>query len=695
MRPDFTRPQRRQRTAFFMSRFLACGFILAFSLVSARATITFTLTIRQEVKPAYHSNYAQTWFYALPTVSDTSNPISYHRVESPTDSCSANFGTNSATSTLAFDNAAVFFDQLTNGNWKLWLNRETPAEVLYTFTITSVALATNPINPITISAPLDGAINVTNQPPYSWIGPANCDAINVSVDNLTSAALTGTATNWSAGPVLNPGTNFFRVASQKDATSDFMISAPTNEIFGLLNDWVAGNVNLEFRASAGFIVAGLPPSALAQALDAPGLIWETSGAADWFSQPTITRDGLSAARSGVIGNDVFTTIRTLIYGSNTITFWWRADSEGSADYVEFSDNGIYVDDLTGDTGWQKFTYPLAPGTAHWLEWTYYKDEAVTDGADAVFLDQVRLAGDPGFPEGEPLTFFLSISRHQPGAYQQANPDQTWLRALPVISGPTNPLSYHRVESPHNFCWANWGTTNTSSGSGLTLNFDDLTTELTNGPWKVWLNKETPAEQFYTFNLTVLAFNSNDLGGITITAPMNGATNISAAPTFTWSGLPSWDDLFVEASQERFGTNHQYAYDWPTPLTTNWANGPTLSSGTNYFSVRYQISSATNFSSSKPFLNWMVGAITFESTASTGFIVPPPVPRPLLNSGLSGSDFQFQFLSEAGRNHLVQSRPNLEVGIWENRTNLFGDGLLQTITLPIGNEPMEFFRVVTE
>lgn len=686
--------QRHRPSVLMKIRLVACGLWLVLSAVSAPGNITFSLRLSYEIPPAYHSNYAQSRFSAIPTLNDTNPPLSYHRVESPGAGSSANFGTNNNNTVAMFNNAANLFNQITNGYWKLWLNRDTPEELLYTFTISSAALDANPLGLITITAPQDGALNVSSNTPYTWTGPTNFATVEVLVGDF-GEQFAATETNWLTGPGLNPGTNFFHVAYHKDATVEFTISTPTNEIAGLLTNWAVGSVELECRRAAGFIVEGLPPSALAQALDAPGLIWKTSGATEWFPQTAITRDGISAARSGAIADNEYTTLRTLIYGSNTITFWWKSDSEASADYVEFTDNGVYVADLTGNSGWQKFTYHLAPGVAHWLEWTYYKDWSDAEGADAVFLDQVRLAGDPGFPEGEPLTFSLMLSRYQTNSFNQLGSNQVWFIATPALSGPTNPVSYHRVAAPDGFCSANFGPTNSESAPGNKLSFDEFTTALTNGNWHVWLNKETPEQQCYPFTLTALNFNSNDLGLVTITSPADGATNISAAPFYQWSGEPTWEELFIAATQERFETNHEYASDFPELTATTWIGGPNLASGTNHFRVRYRSNATTNFFSTKPFLLWDGGEITFECAASSGFVVPPPAPVQLLNPLQIDSDLQFQFESEPGRTHVIQSCVDLKLGEWQERTNLIGDGILQTILLPISSEPAEFFRIVTQ
>jgi hypothetical protein len=60
----------------------------------------------------------------------------------------------------------------------------------------------------------------------------------------------------------------------------------------------------------------------------------------------------------------------------------------------------------------------------------------------------------------------------------------------------------------------------------------------------------------------------------------------------------------------------------------------------------------------------------------------------------GTAVQFQFVSEAATTNTVESRTNLALGTWEERTNILGDGTLKTVTLPLANSPVEFFRVRT-
>lgn len=72
----------------------------------------------------------------------------------------------------------------------------------------------------------------------------------------------------------------------------------------------------------------------------------------------------------------------------------------------------------------------------------------------------------------------------------------------------------------------------------------------------------------------------------------------------------------------------------------------------------------------------------------------PLPVTLVNATITGANFSFQFLSQAGFTHFIESRTNAAAGPWTPRTNLAGDGSLKTITLPATNAP-QFFRARTQ
>jgi len=677
-----------------------CVCALALTLigvVSAAADVTFSLTIWRETRPAYQAGYGQTRYYAWPYLSDSTPPLSHHRVESPTDICSATFGTNTDSTAFVFNSAEQLLNVLTNGHWKLWLNRDTPQETLYTFTLDTGSIASNSLGQVAIAAPVNGGINIASNTAYAWSGPAGFDDIKVCVRNSTTNILAATETAWSNGPLLNPGTNFFSATYGRDVTAGCIVSIPTNDVAGLLTNWTVNFIRLQSKAESGFLTEGLPPSPLALALDAPGMIWQTGGAAEWLAQSTNTTDSVDAAQSGPLQDEASTTLRTVIYGTNTISFAWRSDCEGWADYVEFSDNGNYVTDLTGIIGWEQFTYHMTDGMVHVLEWTYNKDESDAEGADAAFLDQVRL-GPNTLPSGPALELNLTIRREQKSAHDPFWSNQVCFAIIPSLNTAVTPLSYHEVISPNALYVATFGPTNTTVATTWSTSFADMHNELTNGMWTLWLNRATPQAQYFEFNIRAPGMTSNDLATVSITAPLNNSCNISPHVTYQWTG--GWeaaDELFVSAFQTRSNdATFLYASEILslTSLTT-WTNGPTLDEGTNFFQVRYARAATTNFTGSTPFIGWNLGTPRYESSAIASFIVSNAIPPQLQNPQNTNGSFQFEFLSQIGFTNIVQSRTNLTLGTWINRTNFLGDGALKTVSFPISSEPTEFFRIRTE
>ena len=75
------------------------------------------------------------------------------------------------------------------------------------------------------------------------------------------------------------------------------------------------------------------------------------------------------------------------------------------------------------------------------------------------------------------------------------------------------------------------------------------------------------------------------------------------------------------------------------------------------------------------------------------------PVTLLNPHTSGSNFQFQFLSQAGLTHAVQYRTNLVTGSnWQTYSSVPGDGSLKTVPIPLsvfGSSQQGFIRVTSQ
>ncbi len=149
---------------------------------------------------------------------------------------------------------------------------------------------------------------------------------------------------------------------------------------------------------------------LAEALDVPLWTVATDGDADWAVDTEASAAGTgSSARSGDIGDDGETRLRTSVEGSGTFSFRWKASCEDDPDdtwtwdYLVFEADGTPLAWLDGQTGWREVSVKLGAGT-HALIWTFRKDFMDGDdvGEDCGWVDGVAwtptvVAGDASIP----------------------------------------------------------------------------------------------------------------------------------------------------------------------------------------------------------------------------------------------------------------------------------------------------------
>ena len=450
----------------------------------------------------------------------------------------------------------------------------------------------------------------------------------------------------------------------------------------------------EFSAGDVAALSGHPLSDFNTALNTTALPWSTSGDSNWFIETTNTHDNVAAAQSGSVTNNQSSTLSVTVTGPGTLTFSWASQADCDNFDYEFDIDGNYADDISCSSPWSLDGPFSIPSGQHTLTWTTYAN-GDTDPTEAGFLDQVNFGNS-----GPPLTFSLTIIRQLYASYQPFATGQTVFYAFPSLSGSDTPISYDLVQSPNNFFSATFGPTNTGAGADILSSFGDLANELTNGNWKLWLDKDTPQEKLYAFTISASAFSSGSLGAVTITAPLDDTMGVTNNTPYQWTGPATWSNLTVTASQIRSGTNYTYATANLPVTAVNWPAGPVLAPGTNFFLVEYDKFGVTNFTVSAPYPQWSVGDITYQSYDTAGFLVSGTMalPATLLNPQNAGATFQFQFLSQSGFNHAVQYRTNLIAGNWQTYSNVTGDGTLKTIPMPISvfnGSKQGFIRVSTQ
>ena len=144
--------------------------------------------------------------------------------------------------------------------------------------------------------------------------------------------------------------------------------------------------------------AGSVADPLAISLNAPQLVWTTSGDAAWFPETATNYDGLSAAQSGVINAGQSSTLQTIVANGTSgsdVNFWWQTLDEDGAFHLGFYIDGQLTNQSSGTTAWTQSAYFLGPGT-HTLQWVATTDNTDLDSPtnDAGWVDQVRLTPVP-------------------------------------------------------------------------------------------------------------------------------------------------------------------------------------------------------------------------------------------------------------------------------------------------------------
>lgn len=204
---------------------------------------------------------------------------------------------------------------------------------------------------------------------------------NVSIELLKGGALHSVL----AANEVNDGSFAWVVPTSLPEASDYAI-----RISGVTNPAYTDASTLPFS-----IVA----NPLALALDTPGVVWSTSGNANWFAQSAITHDGIDAARSGAIGRPQSSTLEGTITGPGTLSFWWKVSSYPVTDYLRFSLNGVEqtgdLGRISGEVDWVQKTVNI-PAGSNTIQWRYSQSSLYFIPSDAGWVDQVVFTPPPTY-----------------------------------------------------------------------------------------------------------------------------------------------------------------------------------------------------------------------------------------------------------------------------------------------------------
>ncbi|OHU86896.1 MULTISPECIES: M4 family metallopeptidase [Pseudoalteromonas] len=168
------------------------------------------------------------------------------------------------------------------------------------------------------------------------------------------------------------------------------------------------------------------------------------------NQPWIVTTTRSKENYSLSNNDIDDSQTTYVEYSfesdaGTLSFDYLVSTEQNWDYLRVYLNGQLTLSLSGEHDWQSFVSPLEAG-AYTIRFEYYKDLSVSNGLDAVFIDNLNISGlidnsqdsdEDGMPDRWETSHNLDPN------------DATDASADPDLDGLTNLEEFNNSTDPHN------------------------------------------------------------------------------------------------------------------------------------------------------------------------------------------------------------------------------------------------------
>jgi hypothetical protein len=138
-------------------------------------------------------------------------------------------------------------------------------------------------------------------------------------------------------------------------------------------------------------LGAIMPTDLGTAVDNSSVVFTQGGDAAWFGQSNISHDGDGAAQSGFIANSRTSSMSITVSSGAHVSFYWKVSSEYEYDFLNFYADGDEIDQITGETDWEQYSYTApSDGNTHELKWEYLKDISFSGGYDAGWVDDLTV-----------------------------------------------------------------------------------------------------------------------------------------------------------------------------------------------------------------------------------------------------------------------------------------------------------------
>ncbi len=124
--------------------------------------------------------------------------------------------------------------------------------------------------------------------------------------------------------------------------------------------------------------------------DLSKMAWRTGGSKPWSINNFKVYEGAYSLRSGYIkGLDTSSFYIVLnLAADDSISFYRKVSSELNYDFLDFYIDKLKVGQWSGEKDWARVSFPV-PAGMHTLRWEYVKDEGMSIGYDAAWIDFIE------------------------------------------------------------------------------------------------------------------------------------------------------------------------------------------------------------------------------------------------------------------------------------------------------------------
>jgi len=125
-----------------------------------------------------------------------------------------------------------------------------------------------------------------------------------------------------------------------------------------------------------------------------GFIKTATAVGSWVVDDGTVSEGLFSLKSQIVnGNNISSIEVAGDYNKGTLSFDRRVSSEVDLDLFKFYIDDVEQFSLSGEQDWQNVSYEISEGT-HTFRWSYEKDEALSEGQDAAWIDNYIYTAAP-------------------------------------------------------------------------------------------------------------------------------------------------------------------------------------------------------------------------------------------------------------------------------------------------------------